>query len=86
MHAGVLNGMKVGWRRDSVENTGVTFVRKLTKALWYLDTHHAKFSSRSIKLLDHSHDFLCLLFACTPVGLMHGPGFPQSFLFCTYAF
>lgn len=49
--------MKAGWRQDSVESTGVTFVRKLTRALSYLDTHHAKFSSRNIKLPDHFSQF-----------------------------
>ena len=56
-NAGVLNDMKVGWRRDSVESTGVTFIRKLTRVLWYLDTHHAKFSTRSIKLPDNFSRF-----------------------------
>ena len=41
----MLKCMKVGWRRDSVETTGVMFIRKLTRVLWYLDTHHAKFNS-----------------------------------------
>ena len=40
--------MKAGWRCDSV---GSRFTHKLTRALWYLDTHHEKFSSRGISLV-----------------------------------
>ena len=49
--------MKVGWRRDNVESTGVAFVRKLSRVLWYLDAHHEKFSGRGIIIPDHFSQF-----------------------------
>lgn len=50
MYTGVLADMKVGWKRCVVSTTGVNFVGKLSKCLWYIDPHHGKFSSRGIKI------------------------------------
>ena len=34
------------WRSDEVDTLGVNFVKSLTEVLWYIDGHHATFSSR----------------------------------------
>ena len=49
-YLGVLDGMKVGWKRCSALTTGVNFVGKLSKCLWYIDPHHHKFASRGMKI------------------------------------
>ena len=43
-------GLNARWPRDSVGSIGVKFTQKLSRALWYLDTHHDKFMSRGIPL------------------------------------
>ncbi len=47
---GVLDAMKVGWKRCSASTTGVNFVGKLSRCLWYIDPHHNKFASRGMKI------------------------------------
>ena len=46
----LLEKMKVGWTPDAVDSIGERFVKQLTSTLWYLDSHHQKFSSRNIHL------------------------------------
>ena len=46
----LLEEMKVGWTPDVVDTIGERFLKQLTSTLWYLDSHHQKFSSRSIYL------------------------------------
>ena len=46
----LLEEMKTGWTPDAVDSIGERFVKQLTSTLWYLDSHHQKFSSRSIHL------------------------------------
>ena len=48
--AGVLSTMNVGWRPDSVNTAGITFLRKLSKCLWYLDPHHYKLRNQGIHI------------------------------------
>ena len=55
LHTGMLEAMRVGWRQDNVESTGVTFVS--TRVLWYLDAYHEKFSSRGIKIPNYFSQF-----------------------------
>ena len=57
MCAGLLNNMNVGWRQDIIQSTGVSFVRKLTRALWYLDPHHSKLNDRSFTQFQGYNDF-----------------------------
>ena len=38
-------------------SVGEVFVQKLTRALWYIDPHHSKFTSRSIHLPPHLSSF-----------------------------
>ena len=47
---GKFKDLQAGWRHDNVGSIGVRFTQTLTKVLWYLDTHHEKFSSRAICL------------------------------------
>ena len=42
----LLEEMKIGWMPDAVDSIGERFVKQLTYTLWYLDSHHQKFSSR----------------------------------------
>ena len=46
----LLEEMKVGWMPDAVDSNGERILKQLTSTLWYLDSHHQKFSSRSIHL------------------------------------
>ena len=46
----LLEEMKVGWTPDAVDSIRERFVKQLTNTLWYLDSHHQKFSSRNIHL------------------------------------
>ncbi len=38
------------WRSDEVESIGVNFVKSFTEVLWYIDGHHATFSSRGYQI------------------------------------
>ena len=46
----MLSTLNVGWRPDSVQTTGVHFLRKLSKCLWYLDPHHHKFTQQGLHI------------------------------------
>ena len=45
------------WRSDEVESSGVNFVKSLTEVLWYIDGHHATFSSRGYQIPPCFADF-----------------------------
>ena len=45
----LLEEMKVGWTPDVVDTIEERFLKRLTNTLWYLDSHHQKFSSISTK-------------------------------------
>ena len=45
------------WRSDEVESSGVNFVKSLTEVLWYIDGHHATFSSRGYQIPSCFADF-----------------------------
>ena len=53
----LLEEMRVGWTPDVVDTIGERFLKQLTNILWYLDSHHQKFSSRSIHLPKEFSDF-----------------------------
>ena len=53
----LLEEMNIGWTPDAVDSIGERFVKQLTNTLWYLDSHHQKFSSRNIRLPKEFNSF-----------------------------
>ena len=48
---------KIAWSPDSVDTIGERSMKQMSNALWYLDPHHNKLSSKTIHLPSKLHDF-----------------------------
>ena len=47
--------MNIGWSPESVNTIGERYVKQAAAALWYLDPHHERLSSRSVHLPQEFH-------------------------------